>query len=162
MMSARQISPIPPPVYISGRFDRRTFSPGVNPDHKRTLRVLRQHGNARRYYYEFAIQADARKWAHYEPHWDLKHSHLYCCGSEALKFFGRAFAYLDEREGARSETYLDLGCGDSPDADIAKGLGYNAYGVDLFGSRQKNLIWRMLKWWNVQSTINGFKASRRG
>jgi SAM-dependent methyltransferase len=78
-------------------FDRKTFDPENNAEHKSILNVLRNQGRIRR---SKMVQSSAMKWA-------LKK--------------------------ARSGTFLDLGCGDSPDAEIAARLGFTTVAsLDLF------------------------------
>lgn len=117
-------------AYMDGRFNRRSFDPVNNPSHKRTLETLRQRGSARARTYAHALYNPQyqKEWGHYDP------THFYCCGSSALQWLKLGdFNHLDERiHETEKEAYVDIGCGDSPDILIARGLGYTAYSVDLF------------------------------
>lgn len=111
--------------YISGEFNRRTFNPELNPLHRKTLNTLRQVGRSRAWHCLNEIRY---------PNWPSGRkrdsNHFWCCGSSALKALWFGFQTKCEREGA--ETYIDIGCGDSPDILIAAYCGFNVYGIDLF------------------------------
>lgn len=96
-------------------FDRKTFDPINNEADKSTLNVLRQIG--------------ARRMRIYSR-------------SSALTLFEKSSAALQWiwKEERDSGAYLDLGCGDSPDALIMQGAGFAAQGVDLFPPREPNEI----------------------
>ena len=99
---------------LAEKFDRLTFDPERNPSHTEILRRLRQHGSARRFYFD---QRD-RHPQHHRP------GHFNCCASLALRA-------LRSRVGGWG-VFADLGCGNSADAGIAAESGMLAYGVDLF------------------------------
>lgn len=78
-------------------FDRKTFDPVNNAEHKATLNILRSIGRQR---IRKMTPSTAFQWA--------------------------------LRTELRNGFFLDLGCGDSPDALIAHNAGFTACGIDLF------------------------------
>lgn len=101
-------------------FDRKTFNPNECTSDKKSLDVLRTQGRTRLYGYE-----------NWHPRNSDRHSvddPARCCGSTALK-------NLHLTRAKRGDVFLDLGCGDSPDALIAKKYGYSALAFDLFESQ---------------------------
>ncbi len=93
-------------------FDYRTFNPANRKQHN-SLVVLRSVGAHRARYMRGICR---------------NRIHVRCCGSGSLRTLPD---FSEERQG----TYIDLGCGDSPDVLIATGTGYKAFGVDLFPPR---------------------------
>lgn len=101
---------------LSQRFDRKTFSVEVEnygTGHATIVRRLRVVGHARRAWYSKRRGGGL--------HDD---NHRFCCSSRAL----RAINLATRERGV----FLDLGCGDSADAAIARELGFKAVGLDLF------------------------------
>lgn len=104
-------------------FDRKVFNP-LDATDKRSLDTLRTQGRTRAYTYQ-----------NYHPN-SSKHfidDPVRCCGSSAMK-------NLHLTRAKRGDIFLDLGCGDSPDALIAKKLGYTAFGLDLFDSELSTTV----------------------
>jgi SAM-dependent methyltransferase len=98
-------------------FDRRVFNPETSPADTASLRMLRTQGRTRLYNYQTYFSS-----SRHEP------DHLRCCGSTALR-------NLNLSRAKRGDRFLDLGCGDSPDALIVKKLGYSVFAFDLFPSQ---------------------------
>ncbi len=86
-------------------FDRKTFNPANNPEHQRILSTLRGQGSHRLVVARGGHRRDGAQ-------------------STAMKWVVAS--------GARSGTFLDLGCGNSGDALVAMKLGFDAHGLDLF------------------------------
>lgn len=103
------------------RFNRKTFDPMGNPEHRNILSHLRKHGHARRYWYGGRGQGFTR---HSERHYG-------CCVSPSLE----ALRLPENGSGI----YLDLGCGDSADAVVASSWGYEGIGLDLFPPSSKQV-----------------------
>lgn len=91
-------------------FDRKTFNL-ADAECSRILGYLRSRGIAR-----------LRRFNDGRAH---GYNHRSCCASSALNNL-----YLPTPE--KELTYLDIGCGDSPDVLIAAEVGYKAFGLDLF------------------------------
>lgn len=100
------------------KFNRSTFNPAENDEHKKILTTLRAVGNGRRMQFATCQRLQAAKGEENFPHRN-------CCSSSALE-------YLKLPRYSKEQTYLDIGCGESPDRLIAAGMGYKAIGVDLF------------------------------
>jgi SAM-dependent methyltransferase len=98
-------------------FDRKVFNPATSDVDKRSLDTLRTQGRTRSYNYQTYFHS---------PHHES--DHIRCCGSTALR-------NLNLTRAKRGDRFLDLGCGDSPDALIAKNLGYSVFAFDLFLSQ---------------------------
>lgn len=111
--------------YIDGAFDRRTFNPEIHALHRKTLNVLRQIGRSRAWHCLNGIRYPS--WPTEQRH---ESDHIWCCGSNALKALWQGLQGKRNKEGV--EVYIDIGCGDSPDAYIAALSGFESFGVDLF------------------------------
>lgn len=109
-------------------FNRKTFNPVKNAKHRKSLAVLRSVGSHRAFLFGRTKQ--------YPNRHDRKH-HVSCYGSSALCWLGHDFRSLRERDG--NEVFIDLGCGNSPDALVATDLGYQSYAFDLFPPRSQYL-----------------------
>jgi hypothetical protein len=102
-------------------FDRKTFDPIGNDDHKRILSNLRSRGIGRKMQFESCRSLQEK--AGDSPRRD--ETHRKCCASSALK-------HLALPQSSEGRVYLDVGCGDSPDRLIARSMGFISYGLDLF------------------------------
>jgi len=100
-------------------FNRKTFNP-ENAIDRRSLDTLRTQGRSRAYNYENYHGRPSGKHYADDP--------VRCCGSTALR-------NLNLTRAEHGDRFLDLGCGDSPDALIAKKLGYSVFAFDLFPSQ---------------------------
>lgn len=137
-MSKQNWEVFPRPQYMADQFDRRTFNPRVNPDHKRTLEMLRVQGRSRAWHCVRNIRYS--QWPYEQTH---QSDHFWCCASAALKGLWDG-CFVDLKARGVSETYVDVGAGDSPDVLIARGLGYSAYSVDLFPPQQYSPVAEVL------------------